>query len=446
MVRARPLLSFLLLFAPGLAPASPAGELPAILPMRERARVVDDWLEHRLDTVVPALMRREGIDLWVLVAREYAEDPVVETMLPATWLAARRLTVLVFHDRGPEEGVERLAVARYDIGRFFETAWDPAEQPNQWAALAELVRARDPERIGLNVSPTFALADGLTASQRDELTAALGGELAARVVPAEALAIGWLETRTEDELEVYPQLARIAHGIIAEGLSDRVITPGVTTTADVQWWYRERIRELRLTTWFHPSVSIQRQEGDGHSGSFASKPGARVIRRGDLVHVDFGINYLGLNTDTQQHAYVLRGGEREPPRGLVDGLAAGNRMQDLLMACFETGRTGNELLACSLEAGRAAGLKPTVYTHPLGYHGHGAGPMIGMWDMQGGVPGTGDYPLYPMTAFSIELNVAVPIPEWGGQEVRIMLEEDAWFDGERCRWFDGRQTELLLVR
>jgi hypothetical protein len=219
----------------------------------------------------------------------------------------------------------------------------------------------------------------------------------------------------------------------------------VTTTEDVQWFYRERIHELRLTTWFHPSVSVQRAEEDEHTGSFASKPEAEVIRRGDLIHVDFGITYLRLNTDTQQHAYVLRDGEREAPAGLRRGLELGNRMQDLLTGCFVTGRSGNEILACALEAGTGAGLRPTVYTHPLGFHGHGAGPTIGLWDQQGGVPGKGDYPLFPMTAHSIELNVEVAIPEWGGSDVRIMLEEDVWFDGERCRWLDGRQTELILI-
>ena len=437
--------------APGAAapgPRLPASELPAILDLRARAEVRDAWLEQRLDSVVPALMRREGIDMWVLVAREYNEDPVVETMLPATWLAARRRTVLVFfdHGEGSEAGVERLAVARYDVGRFFAKAWDKEAQPDQWAALAELIAVRDPARIALNVSEDFALADGLSASQEVALRAALGDELGGRIVPGENLAIGWLETRTEAELEVYPSIARIAHAIIAEGLSDRVIQPGITTTEDVQWWYRERIRDLNLVTWFHPSVSVQRAEAGVHSGSFASKPGAEVIRRGDLVHVDFGITYLGLNTDTQQHAYVLKHGETDAPEGLVRALALGNTMQDVLMSCFATGRTGNEILACALEEGRAEGLRPTIYTHPLGYHGHGAGPTIGLWDQQDGVPGKGDYPLWPSTAHSIELNVAVAIPEWGGQDVRIMLEEDAVFTGDGCRWLDGRQTEYLLVR
>ena len=425
--------------------AWPQGDMPLVLPMRARAEVMDAWLEQRLDTVVPALMRREDVDMWVLVAREYAEDPVVETMLPATWLAARRRTVLVFFDRGPEQGVERMAVARYDVGRFFQRAWDEEARPDPWRALADLIVERDPGTIALNVSPTFALADGLTESQHAGLIAALPESYAGRIVPAERLALGWLETRTEEELAVYPTLCRIAHRIIAEGLSDRVIQPGVTTTADVQWWYRERIRGLKLVTWFHPSVSVQRADEEGHSGTFASTPGERAILRGDLVHVDFGITYLGLNTDTQQHAYVLRAGESEAPEGLMRGLTLGNRMQDVLTDCFVAGRTGNEILACALERGREEGLRPSVYTHPLGFHGHAAGPTIGLWDQQGGVPGKGDYPLFANTCHSIELNVTVSIPEWGGADVKFMLEEDAFFDGESCRYLDGRQTDLILI-
>jgi Xaa-Pro aminopeptidase len=419
--------------------------MPVVLPLRERARVMDEWLEQRLDTVVSALMRREGIDMWVLVAREYNEDPVVETMLPATWLAARRRTVLVFSDRGAEDGVERLAVARYDVGRFFQKAWDKEAQPDQWQALADLIVSREPKAIALNLSSHFALADGLSGSQYSDLSRALPDTFMERVVPGERLALGWLETRSAEEMAVYPTICRIAHRIIAEGLSEQVIQPGVTTTADVQWWYRERIRELKLVTWFHPSVSVQRASDEGHSGSFASKPGAQVILRGDLVHVDFGITYLGLNTDTQQHAYVLRAGESAPPPGLVRGMELGNRMQDVLTGCFETGKTGNEILACALEKGRAEGLRPTIYTHPLGYHGHGAGPTIGLWDQQDGVVGKGDYPLFGDTCHSIELNVTVSVPEWGDKDVRIMLEEDAFFDGEVARYIDGRQTELLLI-
>ena len=424
------------------APMDPAE--PVVLPMRERAEVVNQWLDQRLDDVVPMLMRREGIDMWIISAREYNEDPVIRTMLPATWQAARRRTILVFYDRGPDDGVERLAIARYDIGEFFATAWDKSEQPDQWARVAEMIAERDPEQIAINRSETFALADGMTDTEFNQMQEALPETYRDRIVSGENLAIGWLETRTDAEMQVYPQIIRMAHAVIADGLSEAVIQPGITTTEDVQWWYRDRIRDLGFTAWFHPSVSIQR-EGSGADGDFSSRDGETVIRPGDLLHVDFGITYLRLNTDTQQHAYVLRPGETEAPAGLVDGLRTGNRLQDLLTREMTDGRTGNEILASTLSAAESEGIDATVYTHPIGYHGHGAGPTIGLWDQQGGVPGNGDYPLHPNTAHSIELNARVAIPEWGDQTIRIMLEEDAYFDGTTVRYLDGRQTELYLI-
>ncbi len=417
-------------------------EIPAVLPMRERAQVQDRWLEERLDTVVPALMRREGIDLWIVSAREYNEDPVIETMLPATWLAARRRTVLVFWDDG--ETVERMAVARYDVGPF-PRAWDPEAQPDQWARVAEIVAERDPRRIAVNRSETFALADGITASELDGLRAALPARYRDRVVSGERLAVGWLETRIPAEMAVYPTVVRIARGILHEGLSEVAITPGVTTTDDLAWWYRDRVRALGLTTWFHPGVSVQRADAPATGDDFSARPDADVIQPGDLVWVDFGISYLGLQTDTQQMAYVLRPGETAAPAGLVAGLRAANRVQDLLTGQFATGRSGNAILAAALDAAGAQGLAATIYTHPIGTHGHGAGPTIGLWDQQGGVPGRGDYPLFPNTAHSIELNAAVAVPEWGGQTVRFMLEEDAFFDGETVRYIDPRQEALLLI-
>lgn len=414
---------------------------PHILDMRERAEVMDRWTEDRLDNLVPELMRREGIDMWILVAREYNEDPVLLTMLPATWQSSRRTTILMFYDDG--ESVERLAVARYNIG-FFETEWFPDEQPDQWKRLGQVVAERNPEKIGINVSEHFALADGISHTDYTNLKNSLSEELQERIVSAENLSIGWLETRTEEEITVYRQINRIAHNIIAEGLSEAVITPGITTTQDVQWWFRERMRDLNLTTWFHPSVSITRSDAPEHSGDFSGPSEGDVILPGDIVHMDLGIEYLNLTTDTQRNAYILREGETEAPEGLRNALAVANRVQDILTGEFVTGRTGNEILAAALAKAEEEGINATIYTHPLGYHGHGAGPTIGLWDAQEGVPGKGDYPLYPNTAHSIELNAEVYVPEWDGN-ILMRLEEDAIFDGENVWYIDGRMKEFYLV-
>jgi len=417
-----------------------------ILSMHQRAVVRDGFLKDRFETVLPEIMARNKLDMWIIIAREYNEDPVIRTMLPATWLNARRRTILVIHNPGNGYPLESYAVARYDVGDIFKKAWDPEAQPNQYKALADLIQSKNPKSIGINKSIYFAQADGLTATEYNLFKNALPKKYAPRIVSAEKVAIGWLETRSAKEMEVYPDICRIAHDIIKEGFSAKVITPGITTTDDVVWWYRERIRDLNLITWFHPTVDIQRADKQDFNflEAFSKDKADNVIRPGDLLHVDFGITYLGLNTDTQQHAYVLMPGESRAPDFLVKALGVGNRLQDILTDQFKTGRTGNEMLLSALKQAKEEGIKPQIYTHPIGYYGHGSGPTIGMWDKQEGVPINGDYPLFPNTAYSIELNAKVHIKEWD-KEVAIMLEEDALFDGKTCDYIDPRQTEMIII-
>ncbi len=414
--------------------------------MRERAEVIDQWLNERVQIVLPEVMRRADIDMWVVIAREYNEDPVIKTLLPATWQSARRTTMLIAYDPGNGKPLETFGMSRYNTGDLFKTVWNKEEQPDQWKALAEMIIQKNPRKIGINKSETFALADGISSTHYDMLMKVLPKKYQDRVVGAENVAIGWLETRTESEMTVYQNIVRMAHQIIAEGFSEKVIQPGVTTTDDVVWWYRDRIRELGFTAWFHPSVSIQRKDPESfdHLRSFSERPEHQVIYPGDLLHVDFGITYLRLNTDTQQHAYVLKPGEREAPQFLKDAFKEGNRVQDILTSNFKEGRSGNEILKATLDQCKAEGLKGVIYTHPIGFHGHAAGPTIGLWDQQDGVPGKGDYPLYANTAHSIELNAGVYLKEWD-KEIRIMLEEDAFFDGKTVRYIDGRQTEIMTI-
>ncbi len=408
--------------------------------LRAEADRHDRLLRRRLDEVVPRVMERAGIDCWVVAGREYNEDPVLATMLPATWINARRRTILVFSDFGRE----RAAISRYPVNDLFPSAWRPEEEPDQWRRLAAYLAERGPERIALDVSPVFALADGLTASEQRGLIAALGPDLRERTVAADALAIGWLETRLPEEVDDYRAACAAAHDLLRRALSPEAVAPSRTTTEDLEWWLRQQTADAGFGTWFHPSVSVQRAADDLFPGSFAAEHRTETIRPGDLVHIDFGIVRRGLHTDQQQHAYVLRPGETAAPESLSAGLAAGNRAQDLLMTEFAAGRTGNQILAAALAATAAAGLDATVYTHAIGLHGHAAGPTIGLWDQQDGVPGAGDYPLHPATAHSIELSVGVEVPEWG-RCARIMLEEDAFFDGETVAFLDGRQTELWVI-
>jgi len=414
---------------------------PVILTRRDQAKVIDEILEDRLRTLLPGLMRREGFDMWVIISREYNEDPVIKTLLPATWFAARRTTMLVVYDRGAEKGLEFLAVARYDVGKIFRRAWDPDANPDQWAQLSKLIQERNPKKIGVNKAPGYGHSDGLTANDHDRLMEALPAKLRQNVVSAERLSVSWLETRSEREMAIYGQICRIAHDIIAEGFSEKVIQPGVTTTDDVVWWFRERIAELKLDTWFQPSVSVQRNEEEALT---SKRPQPLVIMPGDLLHVDFGITYLRLNTDTQQHAYVLRGGETAVPEYLQAAFRQGNQLQDLLTGNFREGATGNEILKATRTQAIAKGLKPSIYSHPIGYHGHAAGASIGMWDNQENVPVTGDWPMHLNTAYSIELNNTAYVAEWK-KEIRIMLEEDGYFDATGFRYIDGRQREIMPI-
>jgi Xaa-Pro aminopeptidase len=420
-------------------------ELPRILSLQERALVRDRLLEERMTNVLPALMRENGIDLWLLIAEEYNEDPVMRTMLPATWISARRKTILFIYDRGADKGLELLAVARYNVGNLFKAAWNPEQEPDQWKCLIQLIEERNPKRIALNYSETFAHADGISYTEYQNFMSRLPEKFKGSVVSGERLAVNWLETRTASELMIFEQASRIAHLIIAEGLSENVIQPGVTTTDEVVWWYRERMAALKLQAWFHPTVDVQRPEQPLYS--FAARPdGKTVIMPGDVLHIDVGFEYIGMHTDTQQMAYVLKPGETDAPEYLKKALAMGNRLQDILTGHFKSGRTGNEVLKLTIAQAKKEGINPQVYSHPLGMHGHAAGPAIGMWDNQECVPGTGDYPLRPNTAYAIELNVKVPLPEWNNKEVRIMLEQPAVFETSgQVRYIDGRQKDWLLI-
>ncbi|QJD78844.1 M24 family metallopeptidase [Spirosoma rhododendri] len=415
-----------------------------ILPERERARVVDEILDDRFTNLLPQLMRREGIDMWVIISREYNEDPVLRTMLPSTWLSARRRTIIVFYDNGEE--LEKLAIARYDVGNLLKGAWDIDVRPNQWDALVNTIQQRKPKKIGLNMSTNYAHADGLSNTEHDEFLQKLPAEYRSRVVSAEKVAVGWLETRTAKEMAIYPLICRLSHEMIQEGFSEQVIQPGITTTDDVVWWFRQRITNLGLDTWFHPTVDVQRADDKEfeHLRTFSKRPDKQIIMPGDLIHVDFGITYLRLNTDQQQHAYILRPGETDVPESIKAAFKQGNRLQDILTEQFKAGRTGNQMLLAALEQSKKEGITGTIYTHPIGVHGHAAGPTIGLWDQQKGVPGSGDYPLMANTAYSIELNAAVEIPEWK-KIVRIMLEEDGFYDGQTFRYIDGRQTEIYTI-
>ena len=429
-----------------------AQDMPKPLPpLREQSEIQQQWLQLRLDRNLPKLMRKYGVKLWIVDCREYNEDPVFYSLVSPTMFAARRRTIYVFYDRGDEKGVERLALGGgsngglYNVYRDTSGAAKEIYLDGQWQLLRKLVDERQPATIGVNISQTHAFSDGLSAGEWEQLQLALGPENLKRVIRAEGLPLDYIATRLPEMLPTYRQMMEIVHSLISRAFSSEVITPGKTTNQDVVWWLRQQTNNLGFGTWFQPSVRVQGANKKDVDQLAEDAP--VVIERGDVLHVDFGITAMRLNTDTQHMGYVLKPGEIAPPPSIRKALANGNRMQDIMLEEMRPGRTGNEVLAAALKRIHNDGINGTVYTHPIGDHGHGAGPLVGLWDRQQGVPGRGDVILLPNTWYSIELAARTPIPEWGGRELFVGQEEDAVLDETgKLLWVLRRQTEYHLVR
>ncbi len=432
--------------------------------LREQAEMQQRWLQQRLTTVLPGLMRKHGVDMWVIPMREYNEDPTFSSLVSPTTFAARRRTIYVFFDRcasagrvDPGDGscVERIALGGNSQGGLYAAyraaaAVDAGAESRraelvgdeQWNTLKTLIEERDPKIIQINVSRTFAFTDGLTAGERDGMSEALGAKWTARFRSIDALPLDFIATRVPDEAAFYARLQTLVWSLTQRMFSSEAVTPGVTRTSDLVWWWRQQVNDLGLGTWFQPSVDVQRRGVS--SAQLGEDP---IIQRGDVLHCDVGIVAMGLATDTQHNAYVLLPGETTVPAGLQLALRNANRLQDLTMEELRPARTGNQVLASTLARMRAEGISGTLYSHPIGKHGHGAGAHVGRWDAQEGVPGSGDALVTANMWYSIELQATTAVPEWGGQLVRMAMEEDAMIgpDG-RIRWAIRRQSELFLVR
>ena len=427
---------------------------------REWSTTQQEWLRLRLERTLPALMRRDSVDMWIVPMREYNEDPVFSSIVSPTTFAARRRTIYVFFDRGGDQGIERLALGgtsqggmytavrsgiaatNVSTGRTTAELWGSA----QWDVLTKVIRERKPRKIALNIDSTFAFADGLTLGEytgmlsRDVLKP--DGEWKPQITTAGRLAVDLIAIRQAEEEATFNRMNRLTWDIIEEAFSSRVVTPGVTRTGDVVWWMRQRMADYGLTTWFQPSVDVQRRGATDRD--LGDDP---VIQKGDVLHCDFGITALRLNTDTQHMGYVLRDGESGVPPGLQRALATTNRLQDIVFSEIRAGRSGNEVLQSSRQRMSRDSIDGTIYSHPIGMHGHGAGPLIGLWDYQDGVPGRGDHQMQPGTWYSIELQATSRVPEWGNQPVRVGQEEDVILDGAGVvKWGYQRQTKFHLVR
>jgi Xaa-Pro aminopeptidase len=424
-----------------------------ILSQRRQAEVFNDILAWRLDNILPTVMRREGIDLWLVICFEYAEDPVFMTLTSRPRMSARRLSILLFHDA--PDGFKKLTASWHGAsaaGPMYTSIFTPEYRKQgakaQLTAVADYIKKADPKRIGIDTAEHWDYFDdfshglGLSAFFKEELEQALDPKYGSRLVSAENVCVGWYETRSPAELVLYRHLAGIGHDLIKEFFSNAVITPGVTTASEVEWWYRDRVARLGLEAWFQPSIEIQRAPAEA-----AKHPkGDEVIRPGDLLHCDVGFRYLELTTDMQHMAYVLRPGETDAPQGLKDLLKKGHRLQEILMGEMKEGRKGNDILVAALAQAKAEGIEASIYSHPIGFYGHGSGMTLGMVEKQSFVPGTGERPLHPDTVYSIELSAAHRVPEWGNARVSAGLEDEAIFTKDGVRWADGYPTSFHLIK
>ena len=438
--------------------------------LREQAAMQQAWLKKRLDTFLPALMRKHGVDMWVVPMREYNEDPVFSALTAPETFAARRRTIYVFFDTcvAPRPGsaqaaspptaacVERIALGGTSQGGVFEArrsttaaAANVGQGPQaelwgdeQWQVLKTVIEERKPRVIGINRSTVFAFSDGLSSGELKGMSAALGDAWTSKFKDAELLPVELIAARLPEEEAFYRRMQELVWSMTQTMFSSASITPGKTRTSDLVWWWRQRVNDQGLGTWFQPSVSVQRK------GKTAEQIGADpIIERGDVLHCDVGITVARLNTDTQHNAYVLMPGEADAPDGIRRALANANALQDIVMDELRPGRTGNDILNASRARMKAKGINGTIYSHPIGLHGHGAGPLIGLWDYQDGVPGRGDAPVIPAMWYSIELQATTPVPEWGGQSVRMAQEEDAIVGADgKVRWALKRQDTLFLIK
>ncbi len=415
----------------------------AVLSQRDRIAPENRMMNERLEKLLPQLMAETNIDLWLVMAREYAEDPVFFSLVPQPVFAARRTTMLAYHLK--DDGtVDALSVNTYPFGDPYRSVWSGGDLDEQWQALGSLIGELNPERIGINTSRDWPVADGLTKGLHNRLLEVLPNGFEEKLVSAQDLVVRWVETRSELERAVYPHVFQLARSVIAEAFSSKVITPGVTSTDDVAWFLRQRFDELNLPVWFMPYVNFQREGIEcTKDNPFCASSG--IILPGDVLHTDVGICYLRLCTDTQEMAYVLKPGESGVPEDLQNALAVGNQWQDHLTSSFKTGLTGNQILAATQRKDDAANVDGSTYTHPIGFFGHAPGPTIGMWDNQGETPVRGDWPLHANTAYAIEGNIRYELPLWSGQGVRIKLEQGAIFDGERVIYLAGRQTQWHVI-
>lgn len=425
-----------------------AQQYPAVLSLNKQAETFNKNLEWKLDNILPGIMQEEGLDMWIIINFENTEDPVYRTLNTWPGDGARRLSILIFHDA--PDGFKKLSATwhgPYASGYMYEGIFtDRASGAEaQFTAVADYIKKADPKKIGINYDKTvlddFSHANGLSHLHYERLYNALDKKYRDRLVSAKSVVRRWYETRSPLEISLLKQMTIATHTLINEFYSTAVITPDVTTATEVKWWIVEKTKSLGYDYWFFPSLDIIRSPDNltlyGNDG---------VIRRGDLLHCDVGISYMGLTTDMQHLAYVCRIGEEHAPAGLMEVYKKGLRFQQITLEEMIEGRSGNQILNITLEKGKAEGLNPVMYSHPINYFGHGSGMTIGMTEQQKFLPGSGEHKLYNNTTYALEFNVTGKVPEWNNQDVTMGLEDDMIFFNGKAWLIDGYPQQLYLIK
>ena len=385
--------------------------------------IQDENTEERLEKILPEVMKETDTPFWIIASREYNEDPMFHHVVPSLYPTARRLTILVFADYGKD----RISVSMPDavLNRFYVHDWD-RDNETQMQALERVIRKYDPEKITVNVSDHYAYTDGLSAGLYRKFMKELPEDITGRFTSNDQAGICFLERRTETELKYYPEVMKEAMDIIEAAFSDEVITPGVTTCRDVMDFMIRKVNELGITCWFPPDIDLSNENG---------KQGEEtVIQRGDLLHCDFGITYLGICTDTQRLCWVRRGPGEDLPEELKKAMKRNNRFQDIVRKNMKAGRTGNEVFLSSVKEGKEEGIRPVLYSHPLGVWGHSCGPTIGLWNDQGPIYPAGENVVHEHTSYALELSTI---------EYLDMYKRDTWIQTEESVILVNDQVEFL---
>jgi Xaa-Pro dipeptidase len=415
---------------------------PALLSWSAQIAERERWLATRHEMLLQ-MMRHQNVAMWIVVNEEFHPDPLAEFVVPARPYAGRR-DVYVFIDAG-DKGLRKVALENYgeeQIARFFETP----DSRNAEEFLRSLYDTYQPKTIALGIGGDRGVTHSLTYDSYNFLSQALGPDATKRFVSAAPLIEEYLDTRIPEEFDDYTTLVALTESVVKQALSSDVIKPGTTTVGDVRRWLYDRLWGLGVSTWFQPDVRVQRKGGDkdAYHGFLAVAKESVVIERGDLVHVDFGVSYMGLHSDWQKMAYVLAPGETDAPAGMKKALANTNALQDALMLrASRPGRSSADVYEMTMSEMQQKGIEAQVYCHPLGNQGHALGAAI---DFRSSSRNEPPKPLRKGSYISIELNTQTAVPEWNGQKVYMMEEDPAYLTDDGWKFFRARQEALYLIK